>query len=325
MADQIKATVFIPTYNGEVYLDEILRMLFKQKTEFEYEVLIMDSGSTDRTLSIIAKYQKLHDNLRLETIPNTEFGHGRTRNLGAKLARGEFIVYLSHDAVPAHTRWLTEMLQPFDINEKVVAVFGKQDPRRHCFPLMKYDIQGVFSKLGPDHAGIALYYDGEFIKDKATRDFVAFYSDVNSATRREFLLNVIPYRDVKYAEDQLFGEDIIRAGYIKAYTPRGNVWHSNDMKLGEYRYRMFDETMGLRRGGHKIASPSVKAIIKAIVLDNIRILRDGQYGRKRKLYWLVVNPLFHVERWRGIRKAARTHLDNQEEVDNHSLEARRKR
>lgn len=315
-----KATVFIPTFNGETYLGDILRMVFSQEVNFDYEVLIIDSGSTDSTLAIIEKYKKKHKNLRLLQIPNSEFGHGKTRQRAAELADGEFVVYITHDAIPAHKHWLEEMLAPFALNDKVMAVLGKQDPRVGCFPLMKYDIQGVFSNLGSGYAGVTLYYDGSFIKDQGTRDLASFYSDVNSATRRDFLLNKIPYRDVPYAEDQLFGSEVIKAGYIKAYNPRANVWHSNDIPLKEYKSRIFDETVGLRRTGQTMVPPSFLGSFKHMLFDEIRILRDGQFSRKRKLYWLAINPLYHHQLRRGRVLGCKNNV-TQSDVDKHSLEA----
>ncbi|WP_391857866.1 glycosyltransferase family A protein, partial [Vibrio cidicii] len=133
-------------------------------------------------------------------IPNSEFGHGRTRNLAAQLATGEFVVYLTHDAIPASESWLTELLAPFAIDERIVAVMGKQIPRPGCFPLLKYEIRGVFAGFGPDF-GTTVFYKDDFAKDEGVLGAMAFYSDVNSAARRSFLTDVVPYRDVRYAED----------------------------------------------------------------------------------------------------------------------------
>lgn len=314
-----KATIFIPTFNGEKYLNAVLQKIFRQQVDFRYEVLIIDSGSRDRTLQIIKKYQKKHDNLRLQEIPNSEFGHGKTRNLAAQIAKGEYIVYLTQDAIPANNKWLSEMLKPFSINNKIVAVMGKQTPRPNCFPLMKYDIQKVFTQFGPDQ-GVALFYKGKAKLSKSDLNFISFYTDVNSVTIRQFLLEEIPYRDVSYAEDQAFGKDIINSGYIKAYAPLGNVKHSNDVALRSYKMRIFDETLGLRRTGHTVSKPSLKMLLKGIFIDSVRILRDN-YSWKRKSYWLIVNPLFHIEKIRGIRKAVAVDLYDNEAHVKHSLEA----
>lgn len=326
MPSKITATVFIPTYNGQHYIEQILTAVYKQKTDFKFEVLIIDSGSTDRTLDIVEKVKRKHPDLRLKKIPNTEYGHGKTRNQAAELAKGEFVVYLSHDATPAHNRWLHEMVAPFQLSERVVGVLGKQIPRPHCIPMLKSEINSVFGNFGPDQ-GTTLFYKDDFVKDQGTYDVVTFYSDANSAARRSFVTGDIPYRDVKYAEDQLFGRDIVDQGYIKAYAPRGAVVHSNDLELHEYRARMFDETMGLRKIGFNVAVPSYKTIIKltgrGIVRDALRIVRDRDYSAKRKLYWLVMNPAFHVAKWRGVRFAAKADLDDEALAAKHSLEKQR--
>ena len=323
MTTEIKATVFIPTWFGEQYLDEVLKSVFRQKTPFLFEVLIYDTSSKDRTPQIIEKFAKMHKNLRYKTITKEEFGHGKTRNAAAHDAKGEIVVYISQDVTPAHNRWLYEMVKPFDLNNKIVGVIGKQDPRPHCFPLLKTEIRRTFKGFGPDY-GTTVFYKDEFIKDQSTYDAVCFYSDVNSAARKSFLTGDIPYQDVPYAEDQLFGRDVIDAGYQKAYAPRANVVHSNDMTLSEYKHRMFDETMGLRKIGIPVPVPGKRAIIKmvsrGIIRDTLNILRDSQYSKKRKLYWLVLNPLYHVEKWRGVRLATLTDLDDTKIQDKYSLE-----
>lgn len=325
--DSIYATIIIPTYNGEKYIGDILAILFRQDVVFKYEVLIIDSGSTDKTLEVIAEYKKRYNNLRLHQIPNEQFGHGKTRNQAAQLAEGEIVVYLSHDAIPAHDEWLYEMIKPFSISDKIVGVMGKQDPRPGCQPILKYEIQSVFRNLGPDF-GTTIFYNDTFIKDEGVRDAVSFYSDVNSAARRDFLVNTIPYQDVRYAEDQLFGQDLIEAGYYKAYAPRGNVIHSNDLTLREYKHRLFDETMGLRKIGRANAPPSVGVAMRQAVTgslrDAFRILKDPAISWKRKVYWFVINPLYHIEKWRGIRRAYKVSLHDTRSYIKHSLEERRK-
>lgn len=318
-----KATVFIPTWFGERYLEEVLDAVFKQKVPFKYEVLIYDTSSKDRTPEIIEKYAKKHKNLRHKTITKDEFGHGKTRNAAAHDAKGEIVVYISQDVTPAHNRWLYEMIKPFELSEEIVGVMGKQDPRPHCFPLLKSEIRSTFRNFGPDF-GTTLFYKDDFVQDQSDYDAISFYSDVNSAARKSFLVGEIPYQDVPYAEDQLFGRDVIDAGYIKVYAPRGNVIHSNDMTLGEYKHRMFDETMGLRKIGIPVAVPGrkliLKMIIRGIIRDTLNISQDSQYSWKRKLYWLVMNPFFHVNKWRGIRLATLVSVDDRSALNKYSLE-----
>jgi rhamnosyltransferase len=214
------------------------------------------------------------------------------------------------------------------MDERIVAVMGKQVPRPGCFPLLKYEIQGVFSGFGPDF-GTSVFYKDASMVDEGVLGAVGFYSDVNSAARRDFLIDTIPYRDVKYAEDQLFGRDVIEAGYRKAYAPRAAVEHSNDLTLAEYGKRIFDETVGLRQIGFPIPPMSragqIRLTIRGIVGDTLRILRDREYSWRRKLYWLVFNPRYQVQKWRNYRPSTLVDLTDEAAIRAGSLEHSRKR
>lgn len=322
--DSPRATVAILTYNGEVYLREILEAVAAQRLDGGFEVLVIDSGSTDSTLSILADFP----DVRVHRIPNDEFGHGRTRNLAAQMARGEFVVFLTHDAVPLTDRWLHHMVDPFALGDELVAVMGRQIPRPRCVPVMKYEIYGSFARYGPEHSvHVSQQGDYDFDAHPELLDVLGFYSDVNSAVRRDFLVDVLPYRDVRYAEDQLFGRELLRAGYRKAYAPQGAVLHSNDVTFAEYGLRIFDETVGLREVGFEIPRLSrtrmVLRAVRGMVGDSVRILRDPTIGRKRKPYWWIVNPAYHVQKWRAYSAAASVDLDDREAIRRKSLEYRR--
>lgn len=242
------------------------------------------------------------------------------------MAKGEIIVYLSHDAEPAHTRWLYEMVKPFEMNDKIVGIMGKQIPRPHCIPMLKSEITAVFSGFGPDY-GTTVFYQDDFVKDQGVRDAISFYSDVNSAARRSYLVGALPYQDVPYAEDQLFGKDIINAGLYKVYAPRGSVIHSNDLRLKEYKHRMYDETRGLIKIGLPVSVPRraviAKLIFRGVIRDTRNIVRDRQYTFKRRLYWLAINPLFHIEKWRGIWVAVNSDSSDDNHHEAYSLERKR--
>jgi len=301
MSSAPNATVTVLTYNGERYLDEILTAIEGQVWDGELEILVIDSGSTDGTLGIIAR----HPRVRLHEIPNPEFGHGRTRDLAARLATGDFVAYLTHDATPAGPRWLAELLDPMLDDERIVAVLGKQIPRPHCHPMLKYEIQSTFAALGPD-VGITVFRDGGRLGSPAALEAAGFYSDVNSAARRAVLVGPVPYRDVPYAEDQLFGRDLLAAGFRKAYAPRAAVVHSNDLTIRETRRRTFDETVGLRRIGTDIAPltrrRALRLTIRGSIVDGLRIIRDPQWGFFGRLKWLFVNPWYHASKWSGFRR-----------------------
>ena len=317
-------TVAILTFNGETYLRQILEALRSQRYQNTLDVLVIDSGSTDSTLEIVATFPEV----RLVQIPNSEFGHGRTRNYAASLVDTEIIAYLTHDAVPVNEHWAEELVEPFAYSQRIVAVMGKQVPRRGCFPLLKYEINAVFSGLGSD-LGNTVYRLSE--EDRSNEGLVAakaFYSDVNSAARRDFLVNTIPYRDVRYAEDQLFGKDLLEAGYLKVYSPGASVEHSNDLTLAEYGPRIFDETVALREIGREVRPLAWKTRlrlgVRGVIGDSMRILQDPDFSWKRRVYWLVKNPRFHILKWRFFNLAANHDLHASAERSSFSLEGARK-
>lgn len=297
-------TVSVLVWNGERHLDALLTAALNQDYAGRVEVLVIDSGSTDRSLEIVAA----HPTVRLHQIPNSQFGHGRTRNLAAQLAKGEIVAYLTHDAVPVGRGWLANLVAPMLDDERIVAVVGKQIPRPASAPVIKYDIRRVFQRLGPDYGTTVVWDTGFFIAEEM-RVAACFYSDANSAARRSILTGPVPYRDVAYAEDQFFGRDLFDQGYRKAYAPLAAVEHSNDLGLRESGRRIVDEVLGLRRIGVAIPPMSaLTALLKAVkwsLIDVASILADKDYGFLRSLGWLFANPLHQVVKWFSFRRGSR--------------------
>ncbi|HFI2472934.1 TPA: glycosyltransferase family A protein [Streptococcus suis] len=324
MADQLKATVFIPVYNGERdHLEETLSALYRQVTDFKWDVLITDSGSSDNSVAIINYFSEKYGNLRLLHLSKEEFSHGKTRQMAAEISQGEIMVYLTQDAVPHNEQWLAEMVRPFAMHSDIVAVLGNQKPRHYCFPAMKYDILAVFNEQGVSDSLTVWQRLDESQRGKYTKE--SFYSDVCSAAPRRFLTEKIGYRPVAYSEDYEYGKDILDAGYIKVYNAKAIVEHSNDVRLSEYRRRIFDETYNVRLNSgitNKVSIFSVVTnVFKASLKDSVKIISDKDYNWKRRMYWLLVNPLFHIEKWRGIRLANRVDLN--QDISQHSLEKKK--
>lgn len=87
--NDIITSVIIPVYNEEKYLDKCLRS-FQNQTFSNFEIIIIDDGSTDRTREIASKY-----NVKLHTISHG--GPGSARNFGVKNSVGKILVFLDAD------------------------------------------------------------------------------------------------------------------------------------------------------------------------------------------------------------------------------------
>lgn len=89
-----KVTVIVPAYNSEKYIQKCIDTV-KEQTFKDYEMLIINDGSTDNTLKIIEENIKAYNWLRVITIEN--HGQGYARNLGIREAKGDYILFLDSD------------------------------------------------------------------------------------------------------------------------------------------------------------------------------------------------------------------------------------
>ncbi len=87
-------SVIIPIYNQEKYVEECLDSVLRQ-TLRELEVICINDGSTDNTLSILREYEKRDSRIIVIDKPNE--GVGKTRNLGILKAKGEFVIFMDPD------------------------------------------------------------------------------------------------------------------------------------------------------------------------------------------------------------------------------------
>src|SRR3972149_1516908 len=119
MAMAADASIVILTKNGACILRESIKRIFSQKVPFVYEVIIIDSGSTDDTLNFLKSYP-----VRLFQIDPEDFSFGPTRDFGFSQAKGEYIVTVSQDVVPADNNWLQNLVIPL-IHDEADAVQGE--------------------------------------------------------------------------------------------------------------------------------------------------------------------------------------------------------
>ncbi|MDP9180157.1 MAG: glycosyltransferase [Chloroflexota bacterium] len=281
------ASIVLLTFNGEQYLEELLDAIAAQETTFPFETIVIDSGSTDRTLEIVRRYD-----LRLHEIPNSEFNHGRTRNLGANVAQGDYVAYITQSATPAARSWLQNLVDDFAIDPNVAAVYGRHIPRPGCDPITKRDIEEFFKMMGPPDRPtvrkVAPGPEGE-AEYQANEGIIGFYSDANSCLRKSVWQN-IPYQPLSYAEDQAFGRDILSAGYAKVYEPRAAVYHSHSYPPLKYFRRQFDEYAGMRRAiGYRQGGGIFRVVggaLRAGVLDT-GYIRSQPYSRPAKVKWIT--------------------------------------
>lgn len=226
-----RVSIVIPVLNAAGWLPELLEALFAQQPLAPEEVLLVDSMSTDDTRSIAAAHEKVR------VLPIADFSHGRARNLGAREARGEIVVLMSQDALPADRAWLAELLAPLDADERVAASFSRQIPRPGASPMERFFLSTRF----PDSEPLRRERIGEEV---LTLEKV-FFSNVSAAARRAQLLAHPFDEELIMSEDQQWARDVLLAGHATVYQPSSVVLHSHDYSLLTVLRRYFDSVHSL--------------------------------------------------------------------------------
>mgnify|MGYP000874108777 CR=1 FL=1 len=277
-------SIVIPTKNGGKLFDKVLERIFMQETEYKFEVICVDSGSKDETLDIIRKYP-----CRLYQIPATEFGHGKTRNFGASKGTGDYIVFVTQDAMPASKKWLQNFIDAMKSDSEIVGGFGIHYPYPDCNVIDKRDLYYHFKNFGEDNTIFQLTDANRerYEREEGYRHLLSFFSDNNSCIRRD-VFEKYPYEDVSFAEDQIWARKMIELGYKKLYCPYAPVYHSHNFKLSSYFMRYFDEYKGLFYLQNFLISTSWLKLpfqVAKHVLADAKYIRHLQMSKKEKLYW----------------------------------------
>jgi rhamnosyltransferase len=286
----IKASVVMPTKNGEEYLDEVMRAIFAQEAPFAFEVVVVDSGSTDRTLEILGRYP-----VTLLHIPPLEFNHGETRNFAIRHTRGAFIALLTQDATPAHPGWLASLVAACE-EEGVAGVFGPHLTRSDCDPIEARNLAQHFRNFGEGRTRWQIRDEADY---QARQGHYDFFSNCNSCLRRA-AWEQIPFRRTSMAEDQMWAQDVLRAGWAKVYEPEASVYHSHFYTPWVFLMRSFDEFRSYKQlgnpGGYERLSQIFPGVFKEIAKDLVYIRREPGLSRAEKLGWAWRYPVTNLAR-----------------------------
>jgi rhamnosyltransferase len=303
-------SIIIPVKNGGKWIEKCIVTILLQKLKNKFEIIIVDSGSTDETISIIQKYGELN----LFCIDSHDFNHGLTRNFGVSKSKGDYILLTVQDAYPADDQWIEKMLRVFDDTE-VVAVCGKQvvphdrdkDPVEWYRPVSKGEV--VKYKYTPD--------EFEALSPEQKKA-VCSWDDVTAMYRRS-VLEEIPFQKTSYAEDAIWAKEAILKGKTIAYNPEAVVYHyhlenadftfKRTLTVSYFMYRQF---------GYVYPNPQRN------FMDWLRIIRilikSEPLTIKEKIKWFLYNRELYMASKKAWNLFTESIKMGEEEVDRiHSL------
>ena len=221
----VEVSILILTKNGRGDLERVLPAVFRQETTALFEVIAVDSGSTDGTLELLRSLS-----VQVKQIPPEQFHHARTRNFAASLATGKTLIFLSQDAIPVDEYWLSSMLANFD-DPQVGAVYGRQLTKTGS----SMERRDVFDTI---------YGEKKIIKDPANRNGMGYrfyhFSDANAAIRRSVWAKVRFPENLKVFEDLGIAKHILDGGWKIVYEPSAAVFHSHTHSTLGLLKRYFD-------------------------------------------------------------------------------------
>lgn len=285
----IKVSVIILTYNEEKNIGPCLEAVFGQNYAKGFEVIVVDSGSTDDTLDIVKSFPA-----RLLEIPRKDFSHGGTRQWAAEHAEGEYLAYLVADALPADKDWLSALIEPMENDESIAGTYSRQTARPGAHPVEEDRIKQRTAGGGEEiirHIPNIEEYLGLKPADKLR---ISDFDDVSSC-RRLSVLREIPIPDVAWAEDLFWSHQALKAGYKIAYAPGSRVIHSHDPGyLHAFRRGWLDQRATAELFGMIYFENATELFRKYFLLLYRRwgiILRSG-HGVLKKLGYLLTQPLW---------------------------------
>ncbi|MFO0848052.1 MAG: glycosyltransferase [Gemmataceae bacterium] len=203
-------TVLIRAKNEAALIGECLRGVAGQDYPGPVAVLVIDSGSTDRTVEIARSFPAV----RVHQIPPAEFNYGKTLNDGIGMCDSEYVVPLSAHCVPTTDRWLAALTAPLDRDPRVAGAYGRQVPWPDCGFLEKAALAAAF---GPADA----------VTNTPAGDlFDTVFSNANACVRRERAV-AVPFQPLPWSEDRVWAHAMLTAGYRIAYAADAAVYHSH--------------------------------------------------------------------------------------------------
>jgi rhamnosyltransferase len=221
--DNPTASVTLLTKNAGTGFRATLEGIFRQECSVAFEVVVVDSGSTDGTLDLVREYPA-----RIHSIAPDDFNFGRTRDYAFSLTRGHFIVAISQDIVPVDTSWLDKLIHPFADADVALVQGGELLPKGR--ELFYWERNGCFD------------YTRECQRWKARHGGVGV-SFVNCAIRRAVWERNRLF-DIEVMEDKLFQAMLDAGGHRICRQPDAMVFHSHSYTLAGLAKRCENEGLG---------------------------------------------------------------------------------
>ena len=277
-----KCIFILPTMNVEKYIGPLLESIYSQDYTGDIEVLIMDSSS-DRTPEIASKFS-----VKFVRVEPEDYNYGKTRNEGASMTDGDFLVFLSTDVEINDKMWLSKLTGHF-CDPQVAGVYGRQIPREDAYPMEKFFMPFAYP---PQTATLALE-DGK-LKQKRP----VFFSNVNSAIRRS-VWEQIKFPEMLTGEEEEWAKRALIAGYKIIYDSDAAVYHSHRRSL-RGAFEWYFDCGAIMPVTH--ANPIIDYSMMKFIADGLGfIFREYKFMLQNGYwYWIPYAIVYDITKFLGV-------------------------
>lgn len=251
------ASIIIRTYNEARHLSQLLQKIAEQQIDISYEIIIVDSGSTDETLSIARKLKT-----QIINIDKNEFTFGRSINYGCNAASGKYLVFISGHCIPKNDTWLEQLVKPLK-DKNIAYSYGRQVGNETS----RFSERQIFKKYYPKSSAIP--QDGFFC------------NNANAALKKE-IWEQHPFNEsLTGLEDMELGSRLINHQYQLAYVAEAPVYHLHNESWHQVRMRYQREAVALRQIMPEVFirfSDFLRFYSSAVLIDTGAALKE-------KIFW----------------------------------------
>jgi len=230
-------SVIIPTLNAGKEFDNLLYSIENQKNIANPEIIIIDSGSKDDTIAIAKKH-----NAKVYSISKEKFSHSKVRNMGADLAKGDYLLFTTQDAIPSSDLTFCRLLNEM-YTYQVSAISPAEEYRKDAdlfSKMMIYEYKFNYFNQSPIDVKIAEINADYFEIRRSTS-----LDDVMCLTKKS-IFKKYQYR-FSYAEDCDYGYRLIFDGHSIERTNKIKVIHSHNRSSDYFLKRSTVDAITMRK------------------------------------------------------------------------------
>jgi rhamnosyltransferase len=218
----MSVSIVIRVFNEEKHIG---RLLFgvTQQTYPNPEIILVDSGSTDKTLDVASRFP-----VKMIHIQPEDFTFGRSLNMGVAAANGDIVIITSAHCYPVYPDWIDQLIKPF-IDANVGLTYGRQKGGETNY----YSEHQFFRKYFPENS--------------VSQQSHPYAHNANAAIRRELWLRQPYNENLTGLEDLAWSSWIMDEGYSIAYVAEAEVVHSHQETYSQVQNRYRREAIALKQ------------------------------------------------------------------------------